>query len=144
MKRAAAIGLLCLVAGMGFAQSTTKPQYQILGLEREWLQAEANNDSVTLNRIFADDFVGVGPGGQLLKKADIVERPAGAEPPPFSKDKLGETTVEVFGDTAVVFGKLSGPSDTAHQIRFTKVYMKRDGTWQLVAAQLVPVAQEEH
>jgi ketosteroid isomerase-like protein len=143
MKRAACIGLLCLITAMSFAQSSANPQEQILGLEREWLKAEANNDSATLNRIFADDFVGVGPGGQLLKKSDIVERPPGAEPPPFSKAKLGETTIEVFGDTAVAFGSLSSLSDGGHQVRFTKVYKLRGGTWKLVAAQLVPVAPQQ-
>jgi ketosteroid isomerase-like protein len=39
-----------------------------------WVQAEAAGDVTTLQRLFAEDFAGVGPAGFVLQKKDWIER----------------------------------------------------------------------
>ncbi len=136
-------GLAIALSSFVFAQSTqkggeqnAKVEEELLKLEREWLDAEARGDVTTLNRLFADDFIGSGFGNAILSKEDVIPREdTGANRLP--KSSLKEATVRVFGDTAVVMGRVAAEDpNQPTQFRFTKVYIKRQNSWQVVAAHL--------
>jgi len=130
--------LLVSSALMAQSNNVNSEEEAVLKTERAWLAASQKNDIATLKSIIADDFVGSGPGGNLLSKEMITGVPEGA--PPFDKSTLTEMSAKVFGNTAVVFGKLAStnPADPT-TTRFAMFYAKRGGEWQMVAAQLVPV-----
>jgi ketosteroid isomerase-like protein len=107
---------------------------QITQLERDWLAADAKGDAASLGKIVADDFIGSTFNGHLLSKQDII--PQGG-PGGFAGATPSETSVRIFGDTAVLMGfiKTVGP-DQAKQIRVTLVCQKRGQGWQMIAAHL--------
>ena len=112
--------------------SGSKPEDQVLQLERDWLAADGKADGAVLRRLVADDFMGGGPSGTLLSKDDIIPRSghhgafAGATPT--------DTSVRVFGDTAVLMGFVKNAD--SEMIRVTLVCQKRTQGWQMIAMQL--------
>src|SRR5712691_8499050 len=131
---------ICVGATLSFTQgqaagSNSKPDDQVMQLERDWLAADAKGDATSLRRIISDDFIGSSFDGGLLNKNDII--PEGTGPGGFAGATPGVTNVRVFGDTGVLMGVINtGGSPQPKQIRVTLVCQKRPQGWQIVAAQL--------
>jgi hypothetical protein len=115
--------------------NASKPEEQVMQLERDWLAADAKGDRAWLGRIVADDFVGSTFDGGVLSKQDII--PQGGGPGGFAGASPSENTVRIFGDTAVLMGFIK-TEDRAQtqQTHVTLVCQKRGQIWQIIAAQL--------
>ena len=106
-------------------------------LDNERIQAQIGADAVALNRIYADDFIGVGPSGTVRTKAQVISDFTSGDLK-FQSIVTDEVQVRVYENTAVetglstMIGQDKGkavPRDT----RFTRVWVKQDGRWRLVA-----------
>ena len=106
-------------------------------LDSERIQAQIGADTVALNRIYADDFIGVGPSGTVRTKPQVISdfTSGGLK---FQSITTDDVQVRVYGNTAVETGRsiMNGqdkgqtvPRDT----RFTRVWVKQQGRWRLVA-----------
>jgi|SRR5271157_1671653 len=137
------LGLCYAALAQTSAPSKGDAEEEVARVQKQWLEAEQHGDAAALDRILDDDFVGSGPGGNVLQKSDLVVAAPGSQPRGFLNQKLADTTVKAFGRTVVVFGKLVDPNDKTHQVRFSMVYAKRSDQWKMVAAQLVPVVVQE-
>ena len=106
-------------------------------LDNERIQAQIGADAVALDRIYADDFIGVGPSGRVRTKPQVLsDFTSGALK--FQSITTDEVQVRVYENTAVetglstMVGQDKGkavPRDT----RFTRVWIKQQGRWRLVA-----------
>jgi hypothetical protein len=132
-----AAGLIAAVpaAPRGLPQGSNLGDPTILALVQTWLNAESEGDSATLDKLIADDFLGTGPGGNILNKTDIVP-PGGGERPKMPKSRVNESTVRVFGSTAVVMGSVAYETPPQPGFRFTLVFLNRGQGWQMIAAHL--------
>ena len=106
-------------------------------LDDERIRAQIGADAVALDRIYADDFIGVGPSGTVRTKAQVISDFTSGDLK-FQSIITDEVKVRVYGNTAVETGlsTMSGqdkgkavPLDT----RFTRVWVNQDGRWRLVA-----------
>ena len=106
-------------------------------LDDERIQAQIAADAVALDRIYADDFIGVGPSGTVRTKAQVISDFTSGELK-FQSITTDEVQVRVYENTAVetglstMVGQDKGkavPRDT----RFTRVWVKQQGRWRLVA-----------
>jgi uncharacterized protein (TIGR02246 family) len=106
-------------------------------LDNERIQAQIGADAVALKRIYADDFIGVGPSGTVRTKAQVISDFTSGDLK-FQSITTDEVQVRVYENTAVETGlsTMSGqdkgkpvPRDT----RFTRVWVKQQGRWRLVA-----------
>jgi ketosteroid isomerase-like protein len=135
------------------ATPTTFEQ-ELLNLERELLEAYAKRDVAAIERIEADDLVIVYPDGTLLTRADEIaslKKPASAGGLPALS--IQESKVRVYGDTAVITGVLvqkgthaDGPDKgKAYESRerYTDVYVKREGRWQVVSSHLTTIRPKQ-
>jgi ketosteroid isomerase-like protein len=126
---------------------------EIRKTERQWHNSYLSRDAAVMDRIEADEFRIVYPDGRIVTKKQELESLKNASTP--QADLTMETedeTVRVYGDTAVVTGNLiqkgrykAGPRNgQSFRIvnRYTDVYVKRDGQWQVVASQLTAVPAE--
>jgi ketosteroid isomerase-like protein len=118
---------------------------ELLRLDREWNEAYPRLDSAALGRIIADDWVCVDAAGLRITKRQLLERVSAAESFPPSHE-FDETDLRLFGDAAVVTGRLSfdAPDDEGGGLvrarqRYTRVYAKRGGRWQAVATHVTVV-----
>jgi len=106
-------------------------------LDSERIQAQISADAVALDRIYADDFIGVGPSGTVRTKAQVISDFTSGDLK-FQSITTDEVQVRVYENTAVetglstMVGQDKGkavPRDT----RFTRVWVKQQGRWRLVA-----------
>ena len=145
MKRTLVIAVLALAAAsiaLGQKQSARRDQRRsveqaIRQLDNERIQAQVGADAVALDRIYADDFIGVGPSGTVRTKPQVISDFTSGDLK-FQSITTDEVQVRVYGNTAVETGlsTMSGqdkgrvvPRDT----RFTRVWVKLNGSWQLVS-----------
>jgi len=111
----------------------------VRALEKQWNEARVRADVTTLDRLLADGWTVVHGDGSINTKAEyLADLKSGARK--FSADvKEDELTVRVVGDTAIAAG-LSDSKVTFHgkpsggPLRFTRVYVNRDGRWIMVAS----------
>ena len=104
-------------------------------LEAEWNTAHVQGDAATLGRIFADDLVVAVPGMRLMNKAESLGMFAAGRMK-FERYESLETQTRLYGDTAIVTGRIRRTRTLAGKTvdddwRFTKVYLRRSGTWQV-------------
>ncbi len=106
-------------------------------LDNERIQAQIHADAAALERIYADDFIGVGPSGTVRTKPQVIsDFTSGALR--FQSITTDDVRVRVYGNAVVETGRstMNGqdkgnavPRDT----RFTRVWVKQQGRWRLVA-----------
>ena len=118
-------------------------EQELLKLEREWLDAYTNRDVAAMERIEADDFIITFPNGSMSNKAQQVEmlkRAAGAGSPPQFRTE--DTRVRFIGDdVAILSGVVVGQyqvngKEVVERSRYTDVWAKRGGRWQVVSSHL--------
>ena len=106
-------------------------------LDSERIQAQINADTVALKRIYADDFIGVGPSGTVRTKPQVISdfTSGGLK---FQSITTDEVQVRIYGNTAVETGRSIMIGQDKNKVvprdnRFTRVWVKLHGRWQLVA-----------
>lgn len=121
------------------APGTAAAEAAIKKLEAEWFAAVTSKDTATISRIFADDMLTADDDGTWLKKADMLNYvKAGI---PIDKITSDEFKLRLYGTTAIVNGKSSYyvKGQKLGQNHHTAVWVKRAGTWQVVAWQSTPI-----
>jgi ketosteroid isomerase-like protein len=110
----------------------------IIESERQWAESVATGDARVVERILADDFVGVDPKGRLYDKTTMVSDTREA-PNYFVSNRANEIKVRFYGDTAVAQGSETWERRTGDPLRgrfvWTDTWLRRNGKWQIVAAE---------
>ena len=101
------------------------------------IQAQIGADAVALDRIYADDFMGVGPSGPVRTKAQVISDFTSGDLK-FQSITTDDIQVRVYGNTAVETGRSTmNGQDRGKTVprdnRFTRVWVKQQGRWRLVA-----------
>jgi ketosteroid isomerase-like protein len=110
--------------------------------ESDWAESVVTNDVSVLERILADDFVGVDIDGSHYSKADAI-KDFRTHPSEFVSNHLNEVEIRFYGDAAVAQGNESWKKKNGAPGKFvwTDTWIRRGGKWQAVAAEdLVPPA----
>ncbi len=116
-------------------------------LEQDWGEAIACHDVDFLERTEADDYTYTGPDGIVSHKPDEI---AGARAgfAQIESFKHRDIKSQVYGDTAVVTGATTlkgtaGDTDLGGEFRWTDVFVRRDGRWQVVASQATAIGKPD-
>ena len=112
---------------------------ELMQIERDIGDANVRRDKAFFERIEGDEFVFIDSAGGMTTKAEDVaslDKPAGGTR--LVSYVPSEMNVRVYGNTAVVTGLVTSTYKNADREivarnRFTDVFVKRDGRWQLVA-----------
>jgi ketosteroid isomerase-like protein len=108
--------------------------------ESDWAESVVTNDVSVLERILADDFVGVDIDGSHYSKADAINDYR-THPSDFVFNHLNEVGIRFYGDAAVAQGNegWKKKDGTTGKFVWTDTWIRRGGKWQIVAAEdLVP------
>ena len=137
---------LCVVApfagtavAIGGDYSQADAENYIKESEAAWAASVATNDASVVKRILADDVVWVLDGKVLDKTRAVADAEEG--PYDFLSNHLEYARVRFFGDTAVVQGSEMWTRKGGKKGRFvwTDTWVRRNGQWQIVAAEDVSV-----
>ena len=145
MRRTLVIAALALTVtsiASGKKQSASRDQRSsveraIRKLDNERIQAQIGADAITLDRIYADDFIGVGPSGTVRTKSQVISDFTSGDLK-FKSITTDEVQVRVYGKTAVETGLstmvgLDKSKIVPRDTRFTRVWVEQKGRWRLVA-----------
>jgi uncharacterized protein (TIGR02246 family) len=130
--------------------SNDADERRILRLEAEGREATIKNDLEANDRLLADDWININPDGSVTTKARLMELiKAGSFK--IMSIKNDEVAVRVYGDAAVVTGRSTSEragqngEAVARQVRFTRVYVRRQGRWRLATSHntLIMTGQEK-
>ena len=123
-----AIALIgAISAAMAQQSSTADVERYIRESERQWAESVANGDASVVERILADDFLGVDPDGSFYEKAKMVADTREA-PKEFISNRLNDVKVRFFGDTAVAQGNESWVRRTVTPLRGRFVWTEARAT----------------
>ena len=146
MKQLWLVGLLFFLTATPLAaQTPSTAEKELLKLEDDWNVAGAKKDAALLDRILAAEYFGTGVDGTTTTKSQELATLKGSSTrTPFV---LSALKAQVYGDTAVVTGVNTGDGvfdgkEVKGAIRFTDVFVRRDGRWQCVASQGTYVAKK--
>lgn len=111
----------------------------MIQMERKWAEGVCVNNGV-ISELLADDFQGTSTRGERYTKADELRDEAG--PHSAHGCALDDAKVRLIGDNvAIVYGSehatgkdKTHPAAKVCQV-WTDTWMKRNGKWQIVAAQ---------
>jgi len=145
MRRTLVIAVLLLTAtsvALGQKQGARRDQRRsveqaIRQLDSERIQAQVGADAAALDRIYADDFIGIGPSGTVRTKAQVISDFTSGDLK-FQSITTDDVRVRVYGNTAVETGRSTmNGQDRGKAVprdnRFTRVWVKQRGRWRLVA-----------
>ena len=119
----------------------------VLALDNSWNRALETKDTKALDLLLADTFVSVDIDGSMETKRQFL---AGIKAPDYhpSQTVTEQSTVEVYGDSAVVVGVFRSKGvdkgkTYVRRERFVDTWVKINGTWKCVAAVtvLIPAKQ---
>jgi ketosteroid isomerase-like protein len=111
----------------------------IIDLDRKRMQAMAAKDVGTLEAVLADDLIYTHSSARLDTKRSLIDAMVsgktvytGVEPSDVKAQDLGDTVV--LTGVAQIKVTANGTAN-AFGVRFTDVYARRDGRWQMVTWQ---------
>jgi hypothetical protein len=120
------------------AGNTLSPdEAELIRLERVWNEAHVNGDADALDRLWAEDLTVTVPNMQVITKQSAIAI-ARAGRMKFKRYETSDVRVRLYGDAAVLSGivertRVLNGQDVNDKWRFTKVYIRRAGKWQVVA-----------
>lgn len=110
-------------------------EQELKQIEDELLNSYLRGDKQVFDRIVADDFTRTDESGKFATKAE--EKELVQAPPTSVKASLKneDMQVRVYGNAAVVTGRIVSEvqGNLSFQSRFTDIFVKRKGRWQVVA-----------
>ena len=134
-----ACGWVCVTSALPADQQTDAAvKDDLVQIEHQWTDAAIKGDVAAFGRFIADYWILTYSDGTLVTKpmalADLKEGALKIE-----SCRLDDVSVRVYGGTAIVIGMITEKSkfreeDTSGKRRFTDVFVKRDGRWQVVAS----------
>jgi ketosteroid isomerase-like protein len=139
MKKTFVIAVLVFTSAfIAFGQRAPKSVDQVIRqVDKERIAAQIGADAASLDRLYADDFIGIGPSGRVRTKPQVIADFTSGDLK-FRSIVTDDVRVRVYGNAAVETGRSTMigqdkgkavPRDN----RFTRVWIKQKGRWRLVS-----------
>jgi len=140
MKTFALIVLLLLVYS---SRAVAQGEDSVRAVEMRRREALLAADTVALSRLLAPDFVEISRFGTVRTRADNIGD-IGSGALHLTAVKYDSLNVRIYGDVAVLTGIADNIGTMrgfpfSGRIRYTRVFVRRDGRWQAVLMQQTPM-----
>ena len=147
MKRIQAAALVAISISFGaFGQSSGDSEQQVMRIEKEMIDALLKGEATASEKYLAPTYIMTAPDGDVSDRArSISDIKTGALK--LQAASIEEPKVQVHGDTVIVTfqstdkGTYKG-RDISGKSRWTDVFVKKDGKWQLAATHGSMVSQK--
>lgn len=120
------------------------PEEELLTIANEWAEAIVSNDAEQVGAFMAEEWVIVSDTG-ISPKEGFLSLVASGELTHSAMQLVGDARVRIYGDTAVLTGRVTNTAHYAGQ-RFeadewtTDVFVRRRGRWLCVLSQITAAA----
>jgi ketosteroid isomerase-like protein len=116
---------------------------EVLQAEQAWVEAHQQLDLAAIERLMGEDYTIIRSDGSVIGKVEALASYASGTRE-WESAESDEYQVRLYGETAVLIGRWRAKGVNAGQpfdyaARFTAIYIKRDGYWQLVSDQSTPI-----
>jgi ketosteroid isomerase-like protein len=122
----------------------TQVEQELMQMECDFSAAYLKHDTAVIDRILADDYVGIDGRAVVANKAEEIAEaraPSPGTPPPdylVTDETISDMKVRAYGDAAVVTSLstekvLIKGNESTTRYRRTTVYIRRQGRWQCVS-----------
>jgi ketosteroid isomerase-like protein len=121
------------------AEASSQAERELLQANEQYDRAIMGADVAALERIFADEFIYTNPKAEVLDKKQQIAALSSADFK-LTEAASDDVRIRVYGNTAVMTGRFtakteSGGKSEMIEERYTAVWVRRDGRWELVAEQ---------
>ena len=115
-------------------------------IEQKLAKAWVDGDRETISAILAPDWAVVDIAGRVLTKGQVLEEAFGTGDRKIEAMRIDDVKVRPFGEIAIVTGRTVAAGSyqgkrSEVELRFTDVFARREGVWQVVASQGTAVTQ---
>ena len=123
------------------------PDAELTGLEQRLAQAWVTGDRAFIEGLLADDWSVTDASGQVLTRAQVLAETFASTDRRIEAMAIDDLRVRLLGETAVVTGRTRATGSYKGQsatvvIRFTDVFARRSGRWQIVASHASAVTSQ--
>ena len=136
----------CIVGAPAYGDITVgneAEERRVLEAEDAYVAAELSRDEAALRRIVDDRFVFNSGNGTTSGKEALIEALLGMA---MTGQDVSERSVLIEGNVALVFGTTEirtaaqEGGERVSLLRYTSIYVKREGDWRLLGLQMQPRA----
>jgi ketosteroid isomerase-like protein len=126
-----------LVQNVSVAPHQSPDTVELTRLEQVWNEAHRHGSADALERLWAEDLVVAVPKMRTFTRAEALDMVRSGRMP-FERYETSDLRVRLYGDAAVVTGRLQrtrriGGGAVDDNWLFTKVYVRLQGQWRVVA-----------
>lgn len=142
MKKITFISAIIIALSLSILAQTNKTEQNVMALANNYADAAVKRDTAAMERLLADDFVGVSPNGEYATKSQLItdfKTPLPENAGELLGIDINDSKVRMYGDTAVMNAKVTfrgqsaaGQKGSYDQI-YTMVAVKKKGQWQIAA-----------
>ena len=113
-----------------------------LGLAKAWVEG----DREFIESVLGDDWRVTDLTGRVLTKEEVLREAFGSDERQVESMAIDDINVRPFGDWAIVTGRTKAAGEYLGEVvevklRFTDVFVMRDGRWQAVASQATMLSE---
>ena len=136
LNLALALVVVVCLCDCGAQRNRKEAERYIIDSEHQWAESVATGDTSAIERILADDFIGVDPKGRLYTKQQMIDETRNA-PKYFVSNRLNDVKVRFYRRMAIAQGSETWEKRSGERGRFvwTDTWLRRYGRWQIVAAE---------
>jgi len=135
--------LVALVLCLGARTLQAQAEDSVRAVEMSRRDALLAADTVALSRMIAPDFMEISRLGTVRTRADNI-RDIASGALHLTSIKYDSLAVRIYGDVALLTGIADNTGTMrgfpfAGRIRYTRVFVRREGRWQAVLMQQTPI-----
>lgn len=119
---------------------------ELRAIEQKLAEAWVKGDREYINRLLADDWSVTDAAGRVLDKQQVLREAFESKDRRIESLQIDDVQVRAFGRCAVVTGRTRARgqykgSSMSVTLRFTDVFVRRAGRWQVIASQATQLAE---
>jgi ketosteroid isomerase-like protein len=144
MNRLGHVSLMLLVLGTAQTMAASSDDEQtLMQIENRLSEAFRAGDADTVARIEDEGYTLTNSRALVSHRADDIAEVKKRDPR-YDEFRTHDMKVRLYGDTAIVIGIVSlkgtsGGKPFDADMRFTDTFVRRDGEWRIVAAQVTKI-----
>ncbi len=129
-----------IIVGLSSCTPLARDPHQVSQLQADLIQAYIHRDASALDRILADDYTFVDDRGEVTTKQQVLASFGTGGDRTITSYQIVDPLVRVYGDAAVMVYRYvsheeyNGQDDSGNY-RVTRVFLRRNGRWRIVAGQ---------